>query len=508
MIELSPSQAALAIGVPALSAAVTGVSTDTRTLCPGDLFVAIKGENYDGHQFVPAALAAGASGVVVQLGIAIAGNMDYEGPGGQAQVYRVPDTRAALAGLARQVRLASGATVIAITGSVGKTSTKDLLRSMAEVGGPVVGTAANQNNEIGVPLTLLEISDDTAVVVVEMGMRGAGQIRGLTLTAEPDVAVVTGIAPVHLEAVGSLAGVLAAKAEIFEGLRPGGVAVVPTDQEAIVAAARDSGVRVVRFAFADGRGGDLVLPEAEVRGVARRNGKGLLVLEVEWPGGSGVVPVPFTGAHRIRNVVTAAAACYAAGLPVGDCLDRLPDVSFTPLRGEDVQVGGVMVRDDSYNANPAAVRLALDDLVVAAADTGRRPVAVLGDMLELGPETRSYHREVGAHARSVGVSLLWGIGPLSRETVEGYGREPLEVVEGNGSAGEAQVEGWPDTGWASTWEEALERLVASVGPDDMILVKGSRVIKLDGLVRALVRRLGESAPDPRREGLQEGGAVA
>ncbi len=508
MIELTRSQGAVAIGVPTLSAPVVGVSTDTRTLRPDDLFVAIKGESYDGHQFVPAALAAGASGVVVQLGIAIAGNMDYEPPRGHARIYRVPDTRAALAGLARQVRRVSGARVIAITGSVGKTSTKDLIRSMVDVAGPVVGTTDNQNNEIGVPLTLLEISHDTVTVVVEMGMRGRGQIRLLTLTAEPDVAVVTAIAPVHLEAVGTLAGVVAAKAEIFEGLQPGGVAVVPADDAAIVDAARRSGARVLRFAFADARDGALRLPDAEVRGVARRSGEGRVVLEVEWPDGSGVVPVPFTGAHRIRNVVTATAACYAAGLPVEDCLSRLPDVVFTHLRGEEVRVGGVVVRDDTYNANPAAVRLALDDLVIAAADSGRRAVAVLGDMLELGPEAHAYHREVGAHAAAVGVDLLWGIGPLSRAMVEGYGCHAPVAVESNGSASESESERRSGVGWASRWEDALEELVASLGPHDIILVKGSRGIKLDDLVRALIERLREGAPSPSAGGRRVGGAEA
>ncbi|MBU2603548.1 MAG: UDP-N-acetylmuramoyl-tripeptide--D-alanyl-D-alanine ligase [Actinobacteria bacterium] len=508
MIELSRSQGAVAIGVPTLSAPVVGVSTDTRTLRPGDLFVAIKGESYDGHQFVPAALARDASCVVVQLGIAIAGDMDYESPRGHVPIYRVPDTRAALAGLAREVRRASEAKVIAITGSVGKTSTKDLIRCMAEVAGPVVGTTANENNEIGVPLTLLKVSDDTATVVVEMGMRGRGQIRLLTLTAEPDVAVVTAIAPVHLEAVGTLAGIVAAKAEIFEGLRPGGVAVVPADEAAIIDAARRLGVRVLRFAFADARGGALRLPDAEVRGVARRTGEGRMVLEVEWPGGSGVVPVPFTGAHRIRNAVTAAAACYAAGLPVEDCLSRLPDVAFTPLRGEEVRVGGVVVRDDTYNANPAAVRLALDDLVIAAADTGRRAVAVLGDMLELGSEAHAYHREVGAHAAAVGVELLWGIGPFSRAMLEGYDSHASVEVESDAAASQPGREGQTGVGWASRWEDALEELVASLEPDDMILVKGSRGIKLDGLVRALIERLREGAPSPESGEKREGGTLA
>ena len=443
MICLRADIAARALGLAGVRGPVTGVSTDTRTLKQGDLFVALRGDNYDGNQFVPAALAGGAGGAVVEIGAAIAGEVDYLPPGGQS-LYRVPDTLEALAGLARAVRRASNARVIAVTGSVGKTSTKDLVRGMAATVCEVIATAANENNEIGVPLTLLEITPSTDVVVVEMGMRGKGQIRALTLTAEPDVAVVTAIAPVHLELLGDVEDVVAAKVEIFEGLRPGGAAVVPVDGAEVVVAARRSGARVVTFGFTDerraapesvGRRAPRETTGADVTGVAVRGHNGTVALRLSWPGGEAEVNTAFRSAHRLRNAVAATAACYAAGLPVDECVHGLADVTFTPLRGDEVLVGDVLIVDDTYNANPAAVLLALDDLLVLAESSGRRPVAVLGDMLELGPQAPRYHREVGIQAARAGVAALIGVGPLSRGTAEGY----LEGSEGRPGDGPPNV---------------------------------------------------------------------
>lgn len=506
MICLSPEAAARALGVEHVSGPVTGVSTDTRTLSQGDLFVALRGDNYDGYQFVPAALAGGASGAVVEIGAAIAGDVDYQPPGGQS-LYRVPDTLDALAVLAQAVRRASTARVIAVTGSVGKTSTKDLIAGMAGSIREVVSTPANHNNEIGVPLTLLEITPTTEVVVVEMGMRGKGQIRALATTAEPDVAVVTAIAPVHLELLGHLSDIVAAKVEIFEGLRPGGVAVVPADDAEVVAAARRSGARVVTFHFSDARRaasqtlsgtvprGRLEIAEADVTGMALQDENGGATLRLSWPGGSAEVSTPFRAVHRLRNAVVATAACYAAGLPVSQCVSGLADVSFTPLRGDEVLAGGVLIVDDTYNANPDAVRLALDDLLISAESSTRRPVAVLGDMLELGSRAAHYHREVGIHAARAGVAALIGVGSLSRRTVEAFSQESIERGEGDvsnlpGGSGSSV----PAVAWVETEERAVDEIMAVVRPGDIVLVKGSRGMKLDRLVEGLVAHLNSHAP--------------
>lgn len=510
MITLRPDTAALALGVDRVAQPVEGVSTDTRTLASGDLFVALRGDNYDGNQFVPAAFAAGAAAAVVEIGAAVAGDVDYAPPGG-GRLYRVTDTLAALGGLAREVRRASHATIVAVTGSVGKTGTKDLIRAMAGTTGTVVATSANENNEIGVPLTLLELTEATDLAVVEMGMRGLGQIRQLTLVAEPDVAVITAIAPVHLELVGTLDDVMAAKAEIFEGLRAGGAAVVPADVPELVAAAARSTARVVRFGFDDVRHGtasrvpfegDPDGGRAEVRGVAALGETGP-VLKLDWPGGGAEIAAPFRAAHRLRNATVATAACFAAGLDVEECLSGLAHVAFTPLRGDEALVGGVLVVDDTYNASPAAVRLALEDLAATALGSGMRPVAVLGDMLELGSEAGRYHREAGARAAQVGVRGLWGIGPRSRATVEGFSEEAgveIEAAEEGAAAGSrngGRLAGpSPTARWVADPEEAVRELVEYLRPGDMVLVKGSRGMKLDRLVEELVRRLGADPEEP------------
>ena len=229
MIPLTAEEARDALGLASFPGAVEAVSIDSRTIRPGDVFVALRGERFDGHAFVAQALEAGA-------GVAIVSESWWGGPDAEelspalsARVAPVTDTLAALGDLARAVRRKSGAKVIAVTGSVGKTSTKDLIATMARRVGRVVSTSANQNNEIGVPLTLLSLEADTEVAVVEMGMRGAGQIAALARIAEPDVGVVTNIHPVHLELLGSLEGIAEAKAELILELRAACTAVVPAD---------------------------------------------------------------------------------------------------------------------------------------------------------------------------------------------------------------------------------------------------------------------------------------
>lgn len=487
MISLSAEETAAALGVAHVIEGARGVSTDTRTVRPGDLFVALRGETYDGHRFIAAAFAAGARGVVVEsCGEATAlGGASGEIP--SERIYRVPDTRVALGGLARAVRRRSAATLIAVTGSVGKTGTKDLLRAAVAGLGSVVATEANQNNEIGVPLTLLRLTVDTKVAVVEMGMRGRGQILQLARIAEPDVGLVTKIAPVHLELVHDLAGVAAAKGELFQGLRPGGVAVIPADEPLLEEEVQRAGRRVVRFSY--GPAGT-----AEVRGEAREISEYRARLEVVWPGGEVEIELPFAGRHRLEGALGALAACYAAGLSVEACAQDLPSVVFTPLRGDEHRVGGLVVVDDSYNANPTATRLALDDLVRRARRTGGRPVAVLGDMLELGPDSRRYHKEIGAYAAAVGVRSVIGVGPLSEAMVEGYveGYEAEDVSSFGGEGRESLH--IPDL------EVGLSEILAQVGPGDVVLVKASRSMRLERVVAALTRPVGASAGRPSSAG--------
>lgn len=477
MIPLSPEEAAVALEVVRVIQPVPGVAIDTRTLKPGDLFVALRGETHDGHTFVADAFAAGASGAVVESGSAFAA-----GDGGQRlalpaeRLYEVPDSRTALGALARAVRRKSAAQVFSVTGSVGKTSTKDLLRAAAERCHPVIATEANQNNEVGVPLTLLRLQPETRVAIVEMGMRGRGQILGLGRIAEPDVGLVTKIGPVHLELVGDLAGVAAAKGELFRALRPGGVAVIPADEPLLEEQVERAGRRVVRFCYEGSA-------TAEVTGRATHVSESHSLLELVWPEGKVEVEVPFSGRHRLENAVAALAACYAGGLPVAACAAGLPDAVFTPLRGDEYRVGDVVVVDDSYNANPTATRVALDDLVRRAREERGRPVAVLGDMLELGPESRRYHREIGAYAAAVGVRSLIGVGPLSASILDGFGASGVEPSAPRGRDGLHVAD----------LEIGLPDIVASIRPGDVVLVKGSRSMRLERVVAELRRARGGGA---------------
>ena len=476
MIPLSAEEAQEALGLGSFPGPVDAVSIDTRTIRPGDVFVALRGERFDGHAFVAQALEAGASTAIVS-------ESWRDGPDARelplalsSRITPVTDTLEALGGLARAVRRKSGAKVIAVTGSVGKTSTKDLITAMACRVGRVVSTSANQNNEIGVPLTLLSMAVDTEVAVVEMGMRAAGQIAALERIAEPDVGVVTNVHPVHLELLGSLEDIAQAKAELIVGLRAACTAVVPFDCTPIVPYL--AGVRCRTLRFALGPGND----QAEVWGLVtdRARGGGGAVLTIRWPESRAEVEIPFASRHRLENAMAAVAACYGTGLAVADCLPGLRDVVFTPARGDVVQVGPWSIIDDTYNANPAAVRAALDDLVDMAGQRGGRPVAVLGDMLELGPEEAYFHEECGAYAAEAGVQVLWGVGPRSRFTEVGFAR----AAQGGQRAGHVET------------VEDVDAVLAALRPGDVILFKASRSVRLETMVSALLKAAASATEAP------------
>ncbi|HWH13253.1 MAG TPA: Mur ligase family protein, partial [Miltoncostaeaceae bacterium] len=405
---------------------VEGAFADSRVPLPHALFVGLPGEVHDGGDHAPAALRAGAAAALVGEDAAarIAGDLP---PG--ATVIAADDPLAVLQAAGREALARLGARVVGITGSVGKTTTKDILVAMLRVAGARAhGTPGNRNTEVGVPLSLLGLPPDTEIAVVEMGMRGPGQIGELATLAPPDVACITAVAPVHLELLGTLEAIAAAKAEILGGLRPGGTAVVPADAPLLEPhlAALPAGVRVVTFApDLDGRV-DLAL------------GKG-------W---------------QRRNASAALACCEALGHvpPPGARVD----VVLSAMRGQERPLpgGGVLIVD-CYNANPVAMHAALDDL---AGRAGRR-VAVLGDMMELGPEEMRYHREVGAHARDRGVDLIVAVGARAR----GY----LEGAEGVAHA------------WFPDGAAAAEGVGALLAPGDVVLVKASRSVALERVADAL-----------------------
>jgi UDP-N-acetylmuramoyl-tripeptide--D-alanyl-D-alanine ligase len=508
--------------------------------------VALRGERFDGHDFVAEVLAAGASGAVVErrwwtesgVGSVSAASAGKEGSARafaerRQVIYPVEDTLSALGALAREVRRKSAAKVVAVTGSVGKTSTKDLIGAMARRACRVVETPANQNNEVGVPLTLLAIEPDTELVVVEMGMRGRGQIDSLARVAEPDVGVITNIAPVHLELLGSLENIAEAKAELLACLSSVGVAVIPVDCGLLGPYAGSAACRVVRFGFGAGSGsaepgvwhaaglwaaaevpaegflpaGEPNADYAEAADVYGWLGRGspqrAAVLHVRWPEGEVELEAPFVSRHRLVNAVAAAAACYAAGLPVGRCVAGLEEARFSGSRGDVIRLAGLVVIDDTYNANPAAVRAALGDLIELAAESGGRPVAVLGDMLELGPEAGDYHEAAGAYAASVGVKALWGVGPLSESTVRGFRRAWAEVDAGTTARTVADVE----AGNVRSVDEA-SLVLAGLRRGDVVLLKASRSMGLEVLVRRIMEAAAAGtwagAADAEKGGAMEG----
>ncbi len=466
MITLSAEEAGLALGTPPLCAPVIGVSIDSRSLVPGDLFVALRGERFDGHDFVAAAFAAGATAAVVERA-AWGERREVQG----RPIIQVENTLQALSGLARAVRRKTAATVFAVTGSVGKTSTKDVLAAMVGRVRRVAATAANQNNEIGVPLTLLAIEADTEAVIVEMGMRGLGQIAALAAVAEPDIGLITNIHPVHLELLGSLDNIAQAKAELIQGIRSGGAVVVPSKHEVLRPYLRDTSARVIRFSVR----GDSCASDVEAW-LEKRRGMTGCIIRVRWPDGEAEVETGYLAGYSLENVAAAAAACYAAGLPMPACVEGIAEVRSNRGRGQVLELPGIVLVDDTYNANPAAVRAALEDLIRLAEEGGWRPVAVLGDMLELGRESAMFHRAVGEFAADVGVAALWGVGPCARGFVEGFLAKSKARRAGDVKSALGVAAGHVDCC------EETSPIMDGLRPGDVVLFKGSRGMMLERMV--------------------------
>ncbi|MFA4966448.1 MAG: UDP-N-acetylmuramoyl-tripeptide--D-alanyl-D-alanine ligase, partial [Thermoleophilia bacterium] len=434
------------------AAVVAGVSTDTRALRPGELFVGLRGPSYDGDAFAGQALAAGATAVVVGPSTAAA-------LAPRAPRIVVADGLAALQSLATAVRRRSGVKVVAITGSAGKTSTKDILAALLRPLARTVATAGNLNNEVGVPLTLLGIEPSTAVAVVEMAMRGPGQIRELARVALPDVGVITNVAPVHLELVGTVDDVAAAKAELVEEL-DGGTAVVPADEPLLERHVHRFRGRVVTFG---GPRADVHVVEAERRGGATH-------ALIDAFGHRGTLDFSFTGGHYLQDALAAVAAFMELGYRLDEAREGAAQVAFSDLRGAvSALPGGGLLLNDAYNANPAAMTAAVDHLVSLAG--GRPAVAVLGDMLELGPGAEAYHRAVGAHCAASGVRVV-AVGALARDYLSGA----------------------PGERWFATVEACLAALPEIVPAGSAVLVKASRLLRLERVAAALAAGRGAAAP--------------
>jgi UDP-N-acetylmuramoyl-tripeptide--D-alanyl-D-alanine ligase len=374
--------------------AVTGLQIDSRRIAEGDLFVAVGG----GEDFVEHALARGAAAALVP-----------------------EDAHAALAAVAGAVRDRSNAKLVAITGSTGKTSTKDILYAMCAPHAKTIANEGNYNNELGVPLTLARLEPDTEICIAELGMRGLGQIAYLASFAKPDIGVITNVGPVHLELVETIQNVAKAKSELIAALPAGGVAVIP-DEPLLEPHLDRADITIER-----------IDPEA---------------------------PLPFatsySARHQLANTRFAAAAARHLGIPMPD---HELHVEFSKLREEERELrGGGLLLNDCYNANPVSMRAALEHLTERA--NGRRRVAVLGEMAELGDSAPAYHAEIGALVRELGIEHVIAVGGLARA----YGGE-----------------------WVADAAGAAERLLAVLHPGDVVLVKGSRSVGLEVVAENLER---------------------
>jgi UDP-N-acetylmuramoyl-tripeptide--D-alanyl-D-alanine ligase len=420
---------------------------DSREVREGDLFVGLPGEHADGGEFGAVALRDRAWGILVatQWGRELAAQRRAGAAlDGAGWILGAADPLASLQSLARGWRDELDASVVGITGSTGKTSVKDICRRLFPA--QTQASPENYNTEIGLPLAVLAAPEETEVLVLEMGMRGPGQIAELCAIAAPDVGVITNVGPVHVELLGSVEAIAAAKAEIIDGLRPGGTAVVPADSGPLDPHL-ERPPKLLRF----GAGGDV-----EAIWVLAEEGETDAL--VKTPEGEQAFKLPFVQAHNLDNALAAISAGLALGFPLAEMADRAPGIVFSRLRGELVELPeNAILINDSYNANPISMRAALDHL--ATVDAAGRRLAVLGEMRELGPDAAAYHREIGEHARERGVELIIGVGDLAAAY------EPDQHV--------------------ADADAAADALAEALGPGDAVLVKGSRAVGLERVAEKL-----------------------
>ena len=440
-----------------LSSAVGGISIDSRTLEPGDLFFAIRGDAHDGHDHVARAFEAGAAAAVVSR---------ERAPqlAALGAAFAVEDTLNAMERLGAAARARSTAKIVAVTGSVGKTTVKEMLRAMLMACGATHASAASYNNHWGVPLTLARMPANARFGVFEMGMNHAGEIVPLTRMTRPHVALVTTIAPVHIEHLGSIEAIADAKAEIFFGLEPQGTAVLNRDApqfERLKKAAAARGARVLSF----GRGVDCDARLIDVEAIEGGSRVRARVLGRELAFALGA-----PGVHMAENALSALLAAEALGADLEPCAAALRRFSPQKGRGERFSVptpdGAATIIDESYNANPASMRAALALLAATKPGPKGRRIAVIGDMLELGPKAAAMHAELAADLRASKVDLLFGAGPLTRALYE--------------AAPESMRAAWTERS-----SELTDEVARTLRGGDIAMIKGSNGSRMGPLVSAL-----------------------
>ena len=448
----------------------SGVSIDTRTLAAGDLYVGIHGERFDGAAFAAAAIEAGAAGVVVPRGWVLRSGRPWSAGGAEQVpprrvapvVIEVDDTTVALQALAHGIRKASGTKVVAITGSAGKTTTKEVTSEFLEARYRVVRNRGNFNNHIGLPLSLIELRQRPEMAVVELGMNHAGEISTLVRVAEPDVRVWTNVGEAHLGFFASLDAIADAKAEILEGAAPSTVLVANADDPRITARIGAFAGRVVTFGI-EGGYADVRASAVVDRGIEGTSAR------VTTRHGAVEIATPLVGRANLANILAGIAVAEEFGVPLSSVAARAAHLRPAAHRGEVLRLANrVTVVDDSYNANPTATKKALE---VLASGTAPRRIAVIGEMLELGDQSSELHEGVGRAAAGSKVDVLLAVG----------GAPAKALADAAIAAGMAAA----NVHYFATSDEAADAAAALVTSGDLVLVKGSRGVKTDRVVDRL-----------------------
>jgi len=433
--------------------AFTGISTDSRTLTPGELFVALRGETFDGHHFVEEALRRGAGGVVVHRDTPGMGNEEFP-------MIMVHDTLMALGDLALFWRSTHPVPLIAVVGSNGKTTTKEMTATILGRSYAVLKNPGTLNNLIGLPLSLLQMNSRHQVAILELGMNQRGEIRRLAQIARPDLTILTNVNKAHLEGLESLRGVMEAKAEVLEGMTRDGRLIFNAD---------DPGVRWIRKRYRGKTVSFALSSEADWTATDIRVGTNCETqFRLEGPTGVRAITLRLIGEHQVYNALAAAATAHLLGMEMAAIADGLEAFEPPPMRMEVVRLKDeITVIHDAYNANPQSMHYALKTLAQVARD---RTVAVLGDMAELGDHAVDAHLALGKEAHHWGINLLFCVGTFAPYVVQGA------IEAGMHPTTAAAVE---------SREELSQRLIQSVRTKDCILIKGSRVMKMEAVVGAL-----------------------
>jgi len=422
---------------------ITGWSTDTRTAGPGDLFFALRGPNHDGNAYAASALAKGAVAAVI----------DADVPSNIGPVLRVADSLAALQTLAREARLEWSGQVVGVTGSAGKTTTKDVIADLLSESFRTEKTQGNLNNHIGLPLSLLRLDDMAQVAVLELGMNHAGEIGALAEIAKPNVGVVTNVGWAHIESFDSIDGIAAAKRELIESLGLSGIAVLNADDDRVAAFTKAHSGRSILYGqspAADLRAEDV---EYSLDGATFRVG------DVQFE-------TALTGRHNVSNILAGVATASAFGIAPVHVKNRVRDLRPAKMRGERIMHNGILIYNDCYNSNPDAVRAMLDVLRDTPA---RRRIAVLGEMLELGRWAEPLHRDIGSYAAKQGIDLLVGIRGASTSMLQAAKQVGIHTF------------------YFEQPEPAGELVRTLAQPGDAILFKGSRGVRVEEALGAFLK---------------------